>query len=466
MHVDVWWTDGRVYPATVTGFSQGYVQVQWDVGGAAVWVLQTSVSPRVAAPPPSVAAPQPVPQVVQPAQPAPPSAAEILKMHFERAMPGQVEKPAPPPPGPPPRPMEAQIRGLPRGLVYEPTGRGPGDGQAFFVLFGFLATADADTAMRMTDIEHLGDDVAALRAAGYRVLVDLHGDLATLNAALAGTHPEAKGAPTTGVFWGGHGDEDGTISTHDGGWIAPEQIAPAATARGSVKLFVMSACHSGNHAHRWQKALGPQAKVIGWGAPITNARAVEFLVPDDANAKGFDDLLEKHLGVRSVTSDGPLTEVKELATQHEDRVATLLLPLETLVSEAKVRLKCPVEKSKSGAYFFEVRTLPSKDAPDRPRSQLVRVGGMGVSDAWVHLSSIVGPYSDALDLARALRIVAPATHLRVSLLDYSQTEPPFVIVETLLRRRRLDPFALANNILTVGVHADRIEDLFFGSDRQ
>jgi hypothetical protein len=466
--VQVTWTDGRVYPATITALSQGFAQVRWDAGGAVQWVPMHAVAPLAAPTQAPVSTPAPAgwnayPQYRQQAAPPPPQ----QQAQPPHAIAQPAPKPGPAPSGAAPRPTTGTIRDLPRGLVYEPTGSGPGNGKVFFFLFGFVATADVDAAMRMTDIDHIGDDVAALRAAGYRVIVDLHGDLEVLNAALTGAHPDAGGAVTAGLFWGGHGDDDGTIATYDGGWIEPEQIVPEVAKKGTVKLFVMSACYTGNHVPRWQKVLGPQAQIIGWGAPITNERAIEFLVPDDANAKGFDDLLEKHLGVRRVMADGPLVEVKELAKKHEDRVATMLLSLDELAAEAVKRLKCKLEKSKSGdAYYFEVRTPPSKDYPDIKRSQVVRVSTMGVGDAWILVSSLVGPYSDALDLARGLRAVAPALHVRVALAKLSNPDSEFVIVETILRRRRLDPYTFANNVSTVGIYADKLEDMFFGSDKR
>lgn len=481
--VQVTWTDGRVYPATITTVVQGYVHVNWDAGGSAQWVPLTAVAPLgsyapAPAPPPAQAQWNAYPQYArqQPQQapiPQPVAQQPVAQqpaVHPSVAPPPvhpSVAPPAPQPQGGAPRPSAALIRDLPRGLVYDPTGSGPGNGKVFFVLFGFVATTDVDAAMRATDIDHIGDDVAALRAAGYRVIVDLHGDLDILNSALLGSHPDAGGAPTAGVFWGGHGDDDGTIGTHEGGWIAPEQIEAEVAQKGTVKLFVMSACHQGNHVPRWQKALGQQAQIIGWGAPITNERAIEFLVPDDANAKGFDDLLEKHLGVRRVAADGPLVEVRDLARKHEDRVAMLLLGLDELVKEATKRLKCKCEKGKnSDAYYMEVRTPASKDYPDKPRSQVVRVSTMGVGDAWIHVSSLVGPYSDALDLARGLRAVAGAIHVRVALVKLNPDEPEFIIVETILRRRRLDPYTFANNVSTIGMYADKLEDMYFGSDKR
>lgn len=366
----------------------------------------------------------------------------------------------------PPRLMSGLVDGLPRGLVYEPTGPGPGAGQAFFIFFGFVTSADGDAAMRMTDIDHLGDDVAALRAAGYRVIVDLHADAEGLNAALAGTHPEAVGAPVAGVFWGSHGEEDGTIEDCQGFRITPEQIGPEAARRGTCKLFVMSACCTGHHCERWQKALGSQATIIAWGAPLTNDRAIDFLTPDDESSKDFDDLLDRHLGAKRVAADGPLVEARELARRHEDKLATLLLGFDELVEAAHKRLGCPMQRGKRGDAYFTVRTPSSKERPEASRAQIVRVAPVGMADSFLLVSSLVGPYSDALDLARGLRTVSPALHLRLAIARISPPEQDFVVVETLFRRRRLDPITLSRNISAVGAYADRLEDLFFGSDQR
>ncbi|HEU4411521.1 MAG TPA: hypothetical protein VFS43_40120 [Polyangiaceae bacterium] len=501
----VTWNDGQVYPATLCAFAQGLAQVRWDGSAASAWVPLASVRPLTgaapaAAAPPSAPAPptwnaypaysgaRAAPAAAHPA-PAHPHAVATPAPAHPHAVATPAPAPArasgarsvPPPSAPasgarsvpppaalaaPPRPMRAFVGGLPRGLVYEPTGPGPGAGQAFFIFFGFVTSADGDAAMRMTDIEHLGDDVAALRAAGFRVVVDLQGDLAGLNAALAGTHPDAGGAPAAGVFWGSHGEEDGTIEDCQGFRIAPEQIAQDATRRGACKLFVMSACGTGQHGERWQKALGPQAAIIAWGAPITNDRAIDFLTPDDESSKDFDDLLERHLGVRRVAPDGPLVEARELARQHEDKLATLLLGFDELVEAAHKRLACPLQRGKRGEAYFTVRTPSSKERPDAPRAQTVRAAPVGMADSFLLVSSLVGPYSDALDLARGLRTVSPALHLRLAIARISPPEQDFVVVETLFRRRRLDPITLSRNISAVGAYADRLEDLFFGSDQR
>lgn len=455
--VQVRWTDGRVYPATVLGAAQGLVHVRWDSGGQPAWVPGHAILDTNAI----MAAYGGASQQAQPSAAPPPPQWQVQAV--ERT-PAPVAAAAPP--GPPPRPTSATIRELPRGLVYEPTAQGPGTGRAFFVFFGFISTADSDVAMRMTDIEHLGDDVAALRAAGYRVVVDLHGDLLTLDAALTNRHPEAQGLITAGVFWGGHGDDDGAIGDAHGGDIFPEQISKEVAALGTVRLFAMSACYAGNHVPRWQKALGPQAVIIGWGAPITNERAIEFLTPDEQSSKGFDDLILRHLGARRVCGDAPLVEVRELARKHEDQIALVNLSFDELVEGAAKKLGVPLDRSKSGDAYFIVKTPSSKDRPNVPRSQRVRVSPVAAGATWINIGSLVGPYTEALDLARALRVVAPSLHVRVALAKVTPPDAEFVMVETLFRRRRLDVMTLVNNIRMIGSYADRIEDMYFGSDQR
>lgn len=519
--VYVLWTDGGSYPAAVTAISQGYAQVRWDTGGAPAWVPLANVSsvpnagharhapaypapvgahlwtaqgwagpqaqgagvpvtqpaaaqPAVAQPAAAPAAPAPVPAApaAAPAAPAPapaaPATVPAAQPAAAPAAPAPEKQPtaAPPPPviGPPPRPMKSEVHGLPRGLVYDATGSGSGNGRAFFFFSGFVTVTDTDMAMRMTDIEHLGDDVAALRAAGFRVVVDLHGEATGLTQALAGKHPEAEGLETAGVFWSGHGHDDGSLEDFEGHRIKPEELkieSPSPT----TKLFVMSSCYSGAAAEKWQKVVGAQALVIGWGAPITNARAIDFLTPDAESSKDFDDLLAQRLGVARVTADGCLIEAKELSDKHETKIATLLLSFDELTDAVQKRAKSLVKKEGRNALFLVI-TPPSKDAPGKLRSHLVRVYPIGAADSFVMVSALVGPYSDALDIPRALRLVDAAVGPRLTIGKVGPDQQEFVLVEAVHRRRRLDPLTLSRSIGTVGFLADRIEDLFFGSDQR
>jgi hypothetical protein len=268
------------------------------------------------------------------------------------------------------------------------------------------------------------------------------------------------------VYWSGHGNDDGSLETYDGRRIKPEDIGPDAARVASVKLFVMSSCLVGQHSARWQKALGPQAQVIGWGAPITNDRAIDFLTPDDASTKDFDDLLDRHLGVKRVMADGALVEAAELSRKHEDRLSALMLSFDELVDACGKRLKLAPHRGKGGEAYFMVPTPSSKDQPKIERSQSVRLAPTGFADSFIFVSSLVGPYSEALDIVRALRLLTPMLHLRLTLSKVSPPDQEFVLVETLFRRRRLDPITLSRNLILVGMQADRIEDLFFGSDRR
>ncbi|HEX8791847.1 MAG TPA: hypothetical protein VF765_12925, partial [Polyangiaceae bacterium] len=181
----------------------------------------------------------------------------------------------------------------------------------------------------------------------------------------------------------------------------------------------------------------------------------------------LDDLLAKHLGAKRVIADAPLHDIKDLARKHEDALATLLLSLDELAPAAQARLKCKMEKIKDGTgYWFEIRTPPSKDYPNTPRSQVVRVTGWGPGDAWIYLKSLVGPYSDALDLARGIRLLSPTFNVRMILQKGEANDPELIFVDMLLRRRRLDTVTFANSLLNVAVNADKLEDLFFGSDKR
>lgn len=95
----------------------------------------------------------------------------------------------------------------------------------------------------------------------------------------------------------------------------------------------------------------------------------------------------------------------------------------------------------------------------------MRVTPRGAQDQSVHLMSIIGPYSEALDLSRALRELVDAMRTRIAIVKLSPQEPEFVVAEAFVLRRGLDPITLGKTIAQVGYVADRLEALFFGIDQ-
>jgi hypothetical protein len=350
--------------------------------------------------------------------------------------------------------------------VYDPSGSGPGNGQSFFIFFGYKSTSETDLFMRMKEIEHLGDDVAALRAAGFRVIVELLGDLDQLDRALRCEHPFGHGTQTAGVLWSGHGHADGSIETHDGKMITPEQLSKSIPQRGTVRLFVMSACHTGKHTPRWQAAIGPGALIVGWGAPITIERAVDFLTPDDASSKDLDDLLLKHLGVRRVMDDGPLVEIKALAEAHAKRLEELDMQYEELVNKAAEWLEAHVKPGERREFYLTVRIPPQQGAPPRRRTQLVRIIPAGDQDQRIFVLSRVGPYSEAIDLPRALRSIQEVYYTRVYLSKKDPQGIELLTSESVAIKRGLDPMQFGRIVMEVAIVADKLEDMFFGSDER
>jgi hypothetical protein len=362
------------------------------------------------------------------------------------------------PGGPRPSRLEG-IDELPRGLVYEPTGSGPGAGKAFYFFFALSPLMTGDAKMRRLELGQVGDDVAALRASGYRVVVDLLAEIGDLVRCLNHEHPDAGGAKTAGIFWTSHGGPDGRIEDWQGRRFGPGDLAEGAS-RPDLKMFVMSACYVANSVDKWQKALGEGVKIFGWGAPITGERAAEFLRQDETTAKGFDDLLASHLGAAHVAPEGPLVEAIELNEQLSKRLAGHLPGYEKLIEIVGTR--AAVKPAKLDAApdlwgFLTARVVPGRP---KPRTQGVRVALVG---DWVYVTSTVGPYSELIDLAKAMQLLSSNTFTRVFLTKPAEG-PPFIIVSATSSLRGLSATALWGMVCTVGDTADELEDMYFGSD--
>lgn len=386
--------------------------------------------------------------------------------------------------------QETDLLERPSGIEFEPTGRGPVSGKTFFIFFGYGSASEHDCSMRDREIEHLGDDVAALRAAGARVFVELHGTHEALDAALCSRHPANRGSDTIGVLWSGHGAEDGSLSCHDDSEVAPENLSSEVAELGHVRLYVMSACWVGEHTSRWQKALGPQALVLGWGRPVTLQRAMEFMTPDENSSKDLDDLLLKHLGVRRVEDDGPLTALQELAALHradqaessgdesedsegegedetdegdeEESDAYEMEDFEPFMDKVAEELGT-TGSLEDDCYTLQVDVTPEEEGAESDRTHVVSVRTCTFPEDTVRLSATVGTYTDALDLPAALRALAETQLGRLEMMRMDDGTD-FMSVEAKLYRRGLTPEDFAWVVQMVADAADKMEDIFFGSD--
>jgi hypothetical protein len=239
--------------------------------------------------------------------------------------------------------------------IYEPTAAaGPGAGKAFFLIFGY-PDREADRDLRSWDLHHLGDDVAALQAAGYRVVACERGDRDLLDAVLLSKHEGNAGCTTVGVLWDGHGDEEGKIETSAGAWFAPEELAPEIATRESLVLFVMTTCCTGKHLDRWQKALGAHVHVHAWGGTVLAERVVDFFRQDPESSTDLDDLLARHLGAHAVMPDAPLADMLTALSSAGPG-------LRGAVKEASWRVNAwPQVAEERGTHSMNVRVRRNRD---------------------------------------------------------------------------------------------------------
>jgi hypothetical protein len=152
--------------------------------------------------------------------------------------------------------------------------------------------------MRLRELPHVGDDIAAARAAGYRVLFEMHGTREGLVRAHSGTHPACPGIPARGVIWNGHGEDSGAVMAHDGEEIDPAELPGDIARFATARRFVLGCCSAGAHADRWRAALCGYAHVFGWPMPVDVATGIDLYTSDPGSQSDLDDLMLQHLGVR------------------------------------------------------------------------------------------------------------------------------------------------------------------------
>lgn len=461
--VRVEWTDGKVYLGTVTGFHNGYYRVLWDGGESTAWVPPSALRSEAAAAP---AASAPPAVSATPAVSAPPAAG--WTGGAPEAVPAAVRPPAPvfdatAAAARGGKPISPGVDEIPRGLSYEPTGSGPGNGLAFHFLYALSPILSSDWGMRQVELGHLGDDVAALRAAGFRVYVDLLADADRLGAALRDEQPDGARASTAGIFWAGHGVADGSLVDWEGRVFGPAALSRVTAPPPALKLFVMSACYGGSSAATWKKVVGERAKILGWGAPVTAQRAADFLRQDEATSKGFDDFLKSDLGVVPVTKEGPLEDAVALGEALTKRLLGVVPTFERLIELAGTyTARKPVKLERDGSYHFLVPIVV--DRPDGKKvSRAQNVFVMPKGD-YVLVGSSIGPYSDIIDLARGLRASLQYSYARMIVTPPGKDGTSFMFIESWSSLRALRPPSLYNIIVGVGVLADLLEDIYFGAD--
>ncbi|HEU4536699.1 MAG TPA: hypothetical protein VFS00_21385, partial [Polyangiaceae bacterium] len=170
--------------------------------------------------------------------------------------------------------------------------------------------------------------------------------------------------------------------------------------------------------------------------------------------------LALHLGAGRVASEGPLVEAVELGERLANRLFGQPPSYERLIEIAGTRAIMKPAKLDAAPNlwgFLVPRFVPGRP---KPRTQGVRVALIG---DWVYVSSSVGPYSDLIDLAKAMRLLAENTFVRVFLTKPPEG-PPFVVVSATSTLRGLSASSLWGMICGVGDIADELEDVYFGSD--
>lgn len=364
----------------------------------------------------------------------------------------------PPPPKPSKKDAPKEEAPEPR-VILSPTSKGIGDGKVVFILFGLKTDYPLDQRMLAGELAHLEDDIAVLRGAGYRVVIDRQATQQTLVEALSGKSPGLKKRTTAAVYWSGHGSEDGSLEACDGSRI-PIGALDGVKVSPDLRMVVFSSCYVGQRARAWRKALGGHPLVVGWGRPVTVERALEFLDPNEATDTGLDDLIRRYL-----LADTPIPPEPEIegftpadsvlsAGTRGDLPKTMadvvaMLGAKMLVRDNHLALTVPLESGRS--QRAEVCLLESSE-PFIEGEQLVAV------------QSDVGEVLSVVDPAVVLSAVGKPGFARVVAVR-GAGDVPRVVLQGFLPRTRARTQDLAAMIYEVCRIADALELRVFGTNR-
>lgn len=335
--------------------------------------------------------------------------------------------------------------------LHPPTAKGPGDGLAFFFLFGLKTARRIDQDMVRREREAIADDIAVLQGAGYTVVVDPQATRADLVAAVTGRAE----APPAGIYWSAHGHPDGSVEACDGDKIPPDSL-PTAEVSPALKLFIMSACYSAARARTWRNALGGAPLVVGWGRPVTIDRAVDFLTPAEESESDLDDLIRRYLVQGHPVPKGAADIGDQPAWTNGsiERLRPLLPSLSTALSgewretDGRIELRVRTEGRR-----MQVVRLSVVDS-DRPFTE---------GHALLAAESEVGELTRVVDPVELFQEGAAPGFARIALVK-GGADLPVILVQGFLPLERNTLQELAGLIQEVALRADALEKRIFGGD--
>jgi hypothetical protein len=340
-------------------------------------------------------------------------------------------------------------------VVHPPLAAGIGSGKSFLFLFGFRTHSEIDQKMLGRELEHLDDDIAALRNAGYTVVVDPQGSRKDFFDALYGQAEGAEGLAPAGIYWSAHGLEDGSIQTCDGSVVKIDEVQPARVP-ASLRMVVLAACYVGARARSWRRQLGGRPLVVGWGQPVTIERAVEFLQPRADVPTDLDDLLARFIlqeapippevdapVVEDAASRGWLGDVPERLRTVAHRLRALWA-----LGPSKVMLKIPLESGRS--HVVSVFLVDAMEP-------------FATGDVLLGVEAEVGELSAVVDLATLLAGRGTPGFSRVALVK-GPTDSPRIVVQGFLPAHRASEYDLTSLVYEAAAYADVLERRIFGGD--
>lgn len=343
--------------------------------------------------------------------------------------------------------------------VLGPTGEGLGKGRAAYFLFGFRAASPQDKVFVEAELEQLQDDFATLRAAGYTVVVDTEATQKDFLDTLAGKGEGAEGLAPTCLYWSAHGDEQGAMHASDGGTIAPPDVDPAKVHPG-LRLVVFAACYVASRARTWRKQLGGLPLVVGWGNPVSLARAREFLQSRAETDTDLDDLLRRYvLAEEPLPPELPTGEGFSPAASLSGRVDDALAArAEKLAAQLGGRCR------REGGGLFVAVPLESGRHQEVKLFHSVSAQPYGEGAGLVGLETLVGALSTVADASALLRDLGAPGYARVALVQ-GDAEAPVIVSQAFLPAGAEDR-ALLSALCEVARVGDLAERRIYGTDQR